>query len=330
MTARPHSFDLGWLRPIFGALWVLLVAMLSTGCSVQRLYAPTAVLADVHVKIYDAHIVGDDHVYVKMMVRNNTEVPVELDRDGISLRLPNGDILPQDLPPDDDHPGPYLIEPGHRRPVMVHFEATDDIVVSRELYLIMGGVRFAGEDYARVIGEIPLMDTFDHFDGDTRLAGPPPVPARQSPAEGTPEPAAISLDEPKPASPNVRRTVGIDMSKLDRAAFDAIDGVELEERLLVRLVQDGCAVVAATEKPDTIIFVRQEGDRMVLEVRGRAYTEAREVADTGQTREALHHELAQKASALVHHTLERQAEAEAAASKPAAAATPSETAATEP
>lgn len=326
MTARPHSFDLGQLRPAFGAFWVLIVAMLSTGCSVQRLYAPTAVLADVHVKIYDARIVGDDHVYVKMMVRNNTDVPVELDRDGISLRLPNGDILPQD----DERHGPYLIEPGKRRPVALHFEATDDIVVSRELYLIVGGVRFAGEDYARVIGEIPLMDTFDSFEGNTRLAGPPPVPARQSPAEAPAKPPVISLDEPKPASPNVRRTVGIDMSKLDREAFDAIDGVELEERLLVRLVQDGFAVVAATEKPDTIIFVRQEGDRMVLEVRGRAYTEAREVADTGQTREALHHELAQKASALVHHTLQRQAEAEATASKAAAEATTTETAVARP
>ena len=92
MTARPHPHALAWIRPFVGALCVL-AALLSTGCSVQRLYAPTAVLADVHVKIYDARIGGDDHVYVKMMVRNNTDVPVELDRDGISLRLPNGDII---------------------------------------------------------------------------------------------------------------------------------------------------------------------------------------------------------------------------------------------
>jgi len=198
----------------------------------------------------------------------------------------------------------------------------------------VGGVRFAGEDHARIIGEIPLMDTVDRLTDESWLAGPPPAPGGARPPEPPEaEEPVISLDEPRPASPRVRRTVGIDMSKLDRKAFDAIDGVELEERLLVRLVQDGFAVVAASEKPDTIIFVRQEGERMVLEVRGRAYTEAREVADTGQTREALHHELAQKASALVHHTLQRQAEAEAPeaeASDVPVKSKPNETAATDP
>ena len=311
MTRIRTHFD----RTCFGFLWASLLALmvlLSTGCSVQRLYAPTAVLADVHVKIYDARIVGDDHVFVKMMVLNNTDVPVELDRDGISLRLPSGDILPHD----DHEAHPYIIQPGERRPVAVHFEASDDIVMTRELYLIMGGVRFSGEDYARIIGEIPLLDTFDRLVEDSRLAGSAPS---EEPTTDVPPGAAspvVSLDEGnKPEAP-VRHTVGIDLSRLDREAFDELDGVELEERLLVRLVQDGFAVVAVTEKPDTIIFVRQEDDRTLLEVRGPAYAESREVADTGQDREALHHELAQKASALVHHTLNRtaRAKAEAAAS----------------
>ncbi|MGE0869247.1 MAG: hypothetical protein AB7P03_11815 [Kofleriaceae bacterium] len=52
--------------------------------------------------------------------------------------------------------------------------------------------------------------------------------------------------------------VAVDFSSLDKAFYDQINALELEKQLVLRLVQEGFAVVAAAESPD--ILVRYQHD----------------------------------------------------------------------
>jgi hypothetical protein len=45
-------------------------------------------------------------------------------------------------------------------------------------------------------------------------------------------------------------TVAVDLATLDVVTYQELDGLSLEKRVVVRLVQEGFAVVAPTEQPD--------------------------------------------------------------------------------
>ena len=50
-------------------------------------------------------------------------------------------------------------------------------------------------------------------------------------------------------------SVGIDMTRLDAATYRRLDALTLERRLVVRLVQEGLAVVAPSQHPSLVVVL---------------------------------------------------------------------------
>lgn len=248
-------------------------------------------LSDVQVEIQKATLIDGQEVQVTALIHNTTRMELELDRDGIYLRRGGDGVIGQ---PEHRASEPFVLAPYAKREVSVTFVAQNEIA-TEGLYLVVGGARFLGAKYPQIIEEIPLDELVVAKRGKRTTppgaAAPPPVPTADDP----PVP---------PGAATIPRTVGVDMSRLTEHDFDHFDGAQLERRLVARLVQDGFAVVAATERPDTLVVVTAESDSIMLDVRGQHGSRTRAIADAGQERDALHQEIAQKCSAMVHATAE--------------------------
>ncbi|HJZ83565.1 MAG TPA: hypothetical protein VKN99_00140 [Polyangia bacterium] len=95
-------------------------------------------------------------------------------------------------------------------------------------------------------------------------------------------------------------TVGIDMTALDEATFQRLDALALEKRLVLRLVEEGFAVVAVAARPQAVLRVRPAADAVVLTVEaGQAGVRERRVPVGGDNLTELHLEIVQKAAELV-------------------------------
>ncbi len=279
---------------------LLLIALLPlTACSISvpsqklRILSPQMKrgdrLSDVTVEVQKATLINGEEVHVTAVVHNQTRMELELDRDGIYLRRGADGILAQHERPASE---PFVLAPYAKREVSVSFVAQKQIS-TQDLYLVVGGARFVGAKYPSIIKEVPLEELVV-AKRRNRATPPPGAAAPPPPAD----------DEPAPPAATIPRTVGVDMSRLTEHDFDHFDAAQLERRLVARLVQDGFAVVAATERPDTLVVVTAESDSIMLDVRGEHGSRSRAIADAGQERDALHQEIAQKCSAMVHATSE--------------------------
>lgn len=91
-------------------------------------------------------------------------------------------------------------------------------------------------------------------------------------------------------------TVALDVSTVDAAAFEALDGVALEKTATVRLVQEGFAVIAPTASPDVLVTVsvNAEPRTIVLSGKGPGGTGTRSIPWATETQAELHLEVTQK------------------------------------
>ena len=91
-------------------------------------------------------------------------------------------------------------------------------------------------------------------------------------------------------------TVALDVSTVDAAAFEALDGVALEKTATVRLVQEGFAVIAPTASPDVLVAVSVSAEprSIVLSGKGPGGAGSRSIPWGNETQAELHLEVTQK------------------------------------
>lgn len=91
-------------------------------------------------------------------------------------------------------------------------------------------------------------------------------------------------------------TVALDVSTLDAAAFEALDGVALEKTATVRLVQEGFAVIAPTASPEVLVSVSVNAAprSIVLSGKGPGGASTRSIPWGNETQAELHLEVTQK------------------------------------
>lgn len=101
-----------------------------------------------------------------------------------------------------------------------------------------------------------------------------------------------------------RTTVGVDLGALSAPVHRKLDGLALEKRVVLRLVQEGFAVVAPAAGPDALVRVREAGPRAVtIEVSVRGVVRRRRVSWEREALGEVHLEIAQKAVELVRTCL---------------------------
>ena len=98
-------------------------------------------------------------------------------------------------------------------------------------------------------------------------------------------------------------TVAVDLGTLDATAFDQLGGVALEQRLVVRLVQDGFAVTTVAQHPTIIVTVERTSDRLVLTADGPLGRKTRSLVIGTDELPVFHLEVAQKVAELVRTSL---------------------------
>jgi len=290
-------------QKLWPAVWTLVAlcfALLSAGCTRDvPLYAPATTVGGLFVRVSEAEIDGD-RVRVKMTVQNATSDTVHVDRDGMALRLPNGRILPRD----GGRHSVYTLAPGESHDVHVDFRGSEDLTRLDSAAVILGGIRFGHDPYPRAVGEVPLSRDFRvaSYWG----AAPAPAPTATAPAPSTdPATAETAMVRAEPASGGA--SVAVDVTTLDDASFQRLDGSALEKQIVVRLVQEGFAVVGTSWQPAVVLTVHSMGKSVLLQAYGPAGMHRREVAAEVGARKVpaaeLRLELSQKAVELVRAAL---------------------------
>jgi hypothetical protein len=97
-------------------------------------------------------------------------------------------------------------------------------------------------------------------------------------------------------------TVAVDLGGIDAATFREIDGLDLEQRVLVRLVEDGFATVARKAGPALTIVIRSVGTDIVIEETTIGLRAA--VAGAGLSTDELHLAVAQQAAELARRAMQ--------------------------
>ena len=253
-------------------------------------------MGEILVRVHGVEV-DDRRVRVKLSVENHSASALRIDRAAIALRLPDGRYLAP-LSKGDLHE----IDPGDDDRMHVDFSSDAWAANAQQATLVIGGVRFAHDPYPRAIGEVPL--SYDPAIAQQTLGTmPPPRPAPPAP-QPQPQPTPVSVG-PGSAGPSATQatSVSVDVTTLDDATFQRLDGTALEKQIVVRLVQDGFAVVAPTWQPAVVLTVHSLGQSVLLQAYGPAGMHKREVAAVvaGKPVPAteLRLELVQKAAELV-------------------------------
>jgi hypothetical protein len=89
-------------------------------------------------------------------------------------------------------------------------------------------------------------------------------------------------------------TVAIDLGGLDAAAYRRLEAVDLESRAVLRLVQEGFAVVSPSARPELTIRISATDTEIRLEVGSGPSARSRTVPIGDEARRELHFEVAQK------------------------------------
>lgn len=100
-------------------------------------------------------------------------------------------------------------------------------------------------------------------------------------------------------------TVAIDLAALDANAYRALDALSLEKRVVLRLIEDGFAVVAATAHPELVLRVSRTPASVTVAIDGPLGARTRDIPHASEPLPELHLEVAQRASDLAR---EQQAE----------------------
>jgi hypothetical protein len=166
----------------------LMLLALAVGCS-QRvpLYGAAATFpSGVHVRVYEAYISGD-RLYVKMWMMNTTALPITIDRNGMALKLPGGQVLGRSVGVTTQH-RPYILAGGQGREVFVDFRSDGGFEGLTGANVVVGGISFGQDPTPRIVGELPLSTTYVQSEQPVMTAPPaggaPPSP----PAGGAPPP----------------------------------------------------------------------------------------------------------------------------------------------
>jgi hypothetical protein len=281
------------------------LAMLLAGACVggrRHLFAPQVMMGELFVRVHEVEI-DDRRVRVKLTVENHSASVMRIDRAGLALRLPDGRFLAP-----LSATALYEVDPGDDQRINVDFTSDEWAANAQQATLVVGGVRFAHDPYPRAVGELPL--SYDPGIAQQTLAamplppGPPAPPAPQP----RPQPTPVSVS-PGDAGPSATQatSVSVDVTTLDDATFQRLDGTALEKQIVVRLVQDGFAVVAPTWQPAVVLTVHSLGQSVLLQAYGPSGMHKREVAAVvgGKAVPAaeLRLELVQKAAELVRAAL---------------------------
>lgn len=281
----------------------VLVTLLATACGhrSRQLFAPQVMMANLFVRVHEVEL--DEHrVRVKLTLENHSDSMVRVDRAGFAFRLPNGRFL---APLSTS--SLYEVTPGDDQRVNVDFQSDDGVRDAGQAALVVGGIRFGNDPYPRAIGELPL--SYDPAIAQQSLA-PLPAPLTGAPPapQPRPQPTPVSVP-PSGAGPAASQatSVSVDVTTLDDVTFQRLDGTALEKQIVVRLVQDGFAVVASTWQPAVALTVHGMGKSILLQAYGPGGMHKREVAAEVGGKQVpaaeLRLELVQKAAELVRAAL---------------------------
>jgi hypothetical protein len=139
---------------LFGTAASALIA-----CGPRReLTAPPQVVGDVvFVKVKKAWVTGP-RIYVQTWMKNQSKQPMIIDRDGMQLRLLDGDTLERSSGKTTQHT-PYQLAPGIGRDVHVDFKVDDAAKLEglQKAYLILGGISLGDGVEPKVVGELELV-----------------------------------------------------------------------------------------------------------------------------------------------------------------------------
>ncbi|NUO52762.1 MAG: hypothetical protein HOV80_28285 [Polyangiaceae bacterium] len=134
-------------------------ALTLVACGPRReLTAPPQVVGNVvFVKVKKAWVTGS-RIYVQTWMKNQSKQPMIIDRDGMQLRLLDGETLERSSGRTTQH-SPYQLAPGIGRDVHVDF-MVDDVAKLDNLqkaYLILGGISLGDSVEPKVVGELELV-----------------------------------------------------------------------------------------------------------------------------------------------------------------------------
>lgn len=140
-----------------GALALSTIGLSSVGCGTRvPLAAPEQVVGNaVFVRVKEAYVIGD-RVYVKTWMKNQTDQPITIDRDGMQLKLESGAVLDRSSGKTTQHT-PYSVAPGTGRDVHVDFRGdADTLATMNKCWLVLGGIMVGKETTGKSVGEVEL------------------------------------------------------------------------------------------------------------------------------------------------------------------------------
>jgi hypothetical protein len=114
--------------------------------------------------------------------------------------------------------------------------------------------------------------------------------------------AAVLCSDKVSADPG-RRTVAVDFSQLDEPTYRRLNGAELERRAVMRLVEEGFAVVSRSENPEVLLQAVPAVEGLGLQARIRGDTLLREVRLTEAPLVELQLEITQKLADLARQSV---------------------------
>jgi len=97
--------------------------------------------------------------------------------------------------------------------------------------------------------------------------------------------------------------VALDLTGLSEVGYLRLQAVTLERGIVVRLVQEGFAVVSVASKPELIVRVVEQPSGFLIQAQGAGGAMQREIAWSGEPTAELHLEIAQKVAELVRACL---------------------------
>lgn len=114
--------------------------------------------------------------------------------------------------------------------------------------------------------------------------------------------------------------VSVDFAQLDSKTYELVDGYALHKLVVLRLVQEGFAVIAPAENPQVRLVLTREGEELLLDARSASTRQQRRVKYPGTAPAELHIEIAHRLASLA-----RTCAPQAPSPPPTGAALPSET-----
>jgi len=98
-------------------------------------------------------------------------------------------------------------------------------------------------------------------------------------------------------------TVGVDLTTLEIKTYEELDGLSLEKRMVLRLVQEGFAAVTPAQGPDVLVTIRRTPEGLRIEARGPLGARERTIPLRGDPLEELHLEIVHRVLGLVRLSL---------------------------